>query len=547
MAAAVPALVLADPVEAARATSPKDGARTYVQARAAALSGDHGRSARLLAELAQAQPDDAAITRRALSEAIGAGDMRLALRLVRRLPSDRLGIDARLLLAAEDLRRRRPGDAVQRLSAEDEEGNLGFLAPILAAWHAADRGDATAALAEFERMPESSLSRSYGPEHQALILIKLRRTAEADPIARRSVAVAGPRGHRLRLAFADAFLAAGDGQRALGILEGMGPEGWAAQQRIREGRPTGVAIDGSADAFSELLLGLAVDLSRMNSGALPIGFAQIARHAAPNNAAAAVLLGVLLDRRGRSDDALAVLRTVPAASALSPQARDAESRALVEGKRFDQALAHARMWSARSDATSSDWARLGDVLHQAKRHDEAAEAYGRAIQLSGRPQAREMWPLYLLRASALERGSRWPEARSVLESAMRIAPEEPLILNFLGYAKLERGEDIDAAEALIVKAVALAPDDASIIDSLGWAQFKQGRVDEAIETLQRAAAKDPEQAEIHEHLGDALYTTGRKFEARFAWQAALLTAEEDVARRIRAKIEWGLTPATAAP
>ena len=58
----------------------------------------------------------------------------------------------------------------------------------------------------------------------------------------------------------------------------------------------------------------------------------------------------------------------------------------------------------------------------------------------------------------------------------RLAPDQPLLLNFLGYAKLERGEDIDAAEAMIRKASELAPDDASITDSLGWAQFKRGKI-----------------------------------------------------------------------
>ena len=135
----------------------------------------------------------------------------------------------------------------------------------------------------------------------------------------------------------------------------------------------------------------------------------------------------------------------------------------------------------------------------------------------------------------------WPDA------APALAPEQPLILNFLGYAKLERGEDLDAAEAMIRKASALAPDDASITDSLGWALYKRGRFNDAIETLQRAAAKDPDQAEIHEHLGDALYATGRRYEARFAWNAALISAEDDVAARIRLKIASGLTPATAAP
>ena len=122
-----------------------------------------------------------------------------------------------------------------------------------------------------------------------------------------------------------------------------------------------------------------------------------------------------------------------------------------------------------------------------------------------------------------------------------------MLLNFLGYAKLERGEDLDTAEAMIRKASSLAPDDASITNSLGWAVYKRGRTKEAIEILTRAAKGDPTQAEIHEHLGDALYKAGNKFEARYAWSAALVTAEDEVAARLKVKLDTGLTPATAAP
>ena len=96
----------------------------------------------------------------------------------------------------------------------------------------------------------------------------------------------------------------------------------------------------------------------------------------------------------------------------------------------------------------------------------------------------------------------------------------------MGYAQLEHGENVDAAEAMIRKASELAPDDGSITDSLGWALFKRGKVDDAISTLQQAAEKDPDQAEIQEHLGDALFKSGRHYEARFAWSAALVTAED---------------------
>jgi Flp pilus assembly protein TadD len=106
---------------------------------------------------------------------------------------------------------------------------------------------------------------------------------------------------------------------------------------------------------------------------------------------------------------------------------------------------------------------------------------------------------------------------------------------------------MDASEAMIRKASELAPDDASITDSLGWAQFKRGKLAEAIDTLQKAAEKDPDQAEIQEHLGDALYKSGRRYEARFAWQAALVTAEDKVEARVKQKLTSGLTPANAAP
>ncbi len=217
-------------------------------------------------------------------------------------------------------------------------------------------------------------------------------------------------------------------------------------------------------------------------------------------------------------------------------------------KRLNEAYALASSAAAAPGASVGDLSRLGDVFQAMKRPSQAADAYGRAIAFArGQGVRTELWPMLLLEASALEEAKRWPEAKQALEQGLAIAPDQPLLLNFLGYAKLERGEDIDAAEAMIRKASELAPDDASITDSLGWAQFKRGKVGEAIATLQKAAEKDPDQAEIQEHLGDALYKSGRRYEARFAWNAAMITAEDEVADRVKAKLASGLSPANAAP
>jgi tetratricopeptide (TPR) repeat protein len=540
--------LLGTPAAAARKAPSENLARTYVQARAAALSGEHQRSAALLATLAEADPSDTSLMRKAVSEAIGAGDMRLAMRLAQRLPQAELPVDARLLLVADELRRGRDDRALQLLPGGKDEGNLQFLAPLIRAWDSAERRDLNSALTILEQVPVNSLLGGYRDENRALILLHFRRTADAEPFARRAIGNAAGRESRLRLALADAFMSAGDRPRAMAMIDGLGTEGGSARMRVMAGRLTGQTINTAAEAYSELLLGLAVDLNRMENRTLPVGMAQVARYADPHNSAASVLLGLLLDANDRSAEALAVLASIPPQDALASQARDAASRILTDEKRYGEALAMAQSAVVPQDRGVGDWARLGDVYESMKRHDAAADAYGHAVALAAQQNYKsDIWPLHLLRATALEAAGRWPEAKQSLGAAMAVAPEQALLLNFLGYAKLEHGEDLDAAEAMIRKASALAPNDASITDSLGWALYKRGRLPDAIETLQRAAAADPQQSEIHEHLGDVLYRVGRRYEARFAWSAALITAEDDVAGRIKAKIETGLTPATAAP
>ena len=519
-----------------------------MQARAAAFVGDHARSAALLADLSASRPDDADLARKALTEAIGAGRIDLALKLAHSVPGARLTNEARLLLVGEEVKRKRYDQAQAWLAFKGDTGDLTFLSPLITAWAAAERGEADRALRTIEEIPQNSLLGPLKAEQAALLHLKFRRTADAEPFARRAIGSSGARETRLRLALADGFLAAGDKPRALIMLDGMGVDGPEARRRAEAGRQSGQIIDTPAKALSEALTAFSADLARMQRGTPPIGLVQVARYVDPQNSSTALLLALLLDGQGRSDEALSVLGTVSPRDALISQARDIQARTLVDEKRFNEAYALAAGAVRSGQPGVADLSRFGEVLQAMKRHPEAADAYGRAIALAtSQGLKNELWTLLLLRASSLEEAGRWPEARQNLQQALAIAPEQPLLLNFLGYGQLERGEQLDAAEALIRKASELAPEDASITDSLGWAQYKRGKLAEAVVTLQRAAEKDPDQAEIHEHLGDALYKSGRKFEARFAWNAALVTAEEDIAARVKAKLDAGLTPANAAP
>jgi Flp pilus assembly protein TadD len=286
----------------------------------------------------------------------------------------------------------------------------------------------------------------------------------------------------------------------------------------------------------------------MQRAAAPIGLVQVARYLNPQDRATTALLALLLSGQDRTAEALALLRSVPADDPLISELRDVQTRILTDAKRYGEAYQVAASAAAAPGADMSDYSRLGDVLHAMKRNDAAADAYGRAIALGQAQHLQgDLWSLLLLRASALEDAGRWPDAKAALQQALALQPDQPTLLNFMGYAQLEHHENLDSAEAMIRKASELAPDDGSITDSLGWAQYKRGKVDEAIATLQKAAEKDPEQAEIQEHLGDALYKSGRRYEARYAWSAALVTAEDDIAARVKAKLASGLNPANAAP
>ena len=527
---------------APQSLAPQDKLSAYIDARAAEMEGDEARSARIYAAMSAADPSDQQVARRAIAAAIQSGQADLAISLTRRLKPSDLPVDARLLLAADALRRGKSGDAITELERGATSTEVELFAPLLRAWDQTARGktDGVAALAA---LTANSPLRAVADEQRAAMLFALRKPDEALPIALKVVSRNGGRNARLRLAYADSLARLGRREAARAMLDGDDQALVAGRALLSAGRPLGAAIATPAAGFAGLLVALTIDLSRDDNKSLPISLTQVARHADPGSTEATLLLALLLDGDQRDDDALAVLATIPAADPLAGDALDLETRLLSDAGQYDAALKRAHAATASPDAGAADYGRLGAIHADMERHADAAATYAEAIRRSGT----NSWTMRLLRAASLEQIDRWPEARTELETAMQAEPDNAILLNFLGYGKLERGEDLDAAEAMIRQASALKPDDASITDSLGWAMYKRGRLPEAVTTLTRAAVGDPGQAEIHEHLGDALFASGRRIEARFSWSAALLTADDKDKARLQAKLDAGLTAATSAP
>ena len=537
------ALVLAAATPVAAAAVPLS---TYVEARAAEMNGDESRSAQLFAMMAEADPADRTIARKAISTAIQSGQAELAISLAKRIPPNELPIDARLMLAADQLRRGKNKEAVAALEKGATSTEVDLFAPLVKAWERTARGKKDG-IELLSQMSTASLLAPIANEQKAAMLFALGKPDEALPIAQRVLVQSAGRNTRLRLGYADSLLRLKRPDDAMAMLQGDDEALVAARTRVAAGKSLGMAIETPSEGYAEMLLALAIDLGREDNKALPIALTQVAPHANPANSEGTILLALLYDGDDRPDDALALLDSVRPDDLLVGEALDIETRVLGDKADYARALVRAEAATKASGAGPQDFSRLANVLGDMNRHADAAAAYDEAIKRTARGGNADLWTLHLLRAASLEQADRWTEAKAELETALKLDPDNALLLNFLGYGKLERGEDLDLAEAMIRKASEIRPDDASITDSLGWALFKRGRVDEAIETLTRAAAGDPAQSEIHEHLGDALYAAGRRIEARFSWQAALITAEDQAKSRLEGKMELGLSTANAAP
>ena len=521
----------------------------YVRARAADSSGAAEQAARNYGVALALAPGNDVLAARALSQAIAAGDRALALQAARVLDTaGKLAPDGRLLLVGEAFRTRQWKEAGRQIERLEQDEVFSFMTPLLRAWLAqgSGKGKPLTLLAESKG---NALASTYALEHHPLLLIAGGKPKEGAAELAPLIEEDSIRSQRLRIAAAAMLARKGGRQDALAILKGDSEALVEARRRVEAGKRLGGEIVTPAAGMAELLGRMALDLNGQEVPQLALSFARLATFLAPENAESWLIAADLLSGQGRHEAALAALARVPRDDVFAGTAADRRMTVLVEGNRTTEALAEARQAVADRPAEIDNWTRLGDILNESKSHKEAAAAYGKALDLvkAGAVTRNPLWALWLLRGSALTQAGDWAAGKAALEEARRLAPDQPVVLNFLGYSQLERRENLAEAEKLIGEANRLQPGDAAITDSLGWAHYVRGDVAKAIELLERAAQGQPTDAAIAEHLGDAYYSAGRRFEARYAWRAALHHAEGPAAERLRTKIDTGLRPDLAAP
>lgn len=295
-----------------------------------------------------------------------------------------------------------------------------------------------------------------------------------------------------------------------------------------------------AIGVSRLLAHLASDLALGDPSPLSIALTQASLRADPSYDRARLLLADALARSTLVDRALVVLDQIGPKSPFAIAAAAKRIDILANADRDGEALAAAKNRVDQPGAGAADWQRYADLLVTTGNATEAASYYRRIIDADSK--AGGTWGAWLQYGGALDQAGRWPEARDALEKAVARGPAQPLALNYLGFAQVEHGDDIPASIRLLERASSLDPKNASITDSLGWAYHLSGDTARALPLLERAAEGEPTNAEIGDHLGDAYWSVGRHYEARYAWRAALLTADASETARITAKVANGLPP-----
>jgi tetratricopeptide (TPR) repeat protein len=548
LVAALSIAAVASPAHAVRRDQASPIAE-YVRARAADAAGMPELAAVRYSAVLAVSPDDEVTASRAYRQAILAGDRALALKSARLL--EQKGVlppDARLLILSDAVIRKDWKAAKLLVDRIDEDDVFAFMAPAIGAWLAVGAGDSNP-LAKLDKRRGGTLGAAYAGDQRALVLISIGKPQEALAAIRAQGLRGDGSSERLRVQAAASLLKLGRRADAEAMLAGDDPLLVSARERIAAGKELGGAVTTPAEGIAALLARVAVDVNRERVTPLALALARIATFLAPQQVEYRLVTAELLGGVGQYDAALAAIGEIANDSPLAQAARSARVGLLARKGEKDAALGEALAATKGSDASAGDWARVGDLYVELRRQLEAAAAFGRAIALAEADKRLQdqLWTLWLQRGGALEQAGDWKAGKAALEKALALAPEQPAVLNYLGYAQLERRQNLPEAEKLIAKASQLRPDDPAITDSLGWVYYLRGDVPKAIATLERAVAGEPSEPTINEHLGDAYWTAGRRYEARYAWQAALVYADKEDASRISRKLDTGLTPEVAAP
>ena len=543
--AAAPASARSPAREAAEIETGDTLTGNYLAAIMAGASSDTAAASTYFREVLRRDPRNGEVAGRAFVAALSNGDMeesfRIAEQLIKRESSNGL---ARLALAVRAIKVGQFATARSHLSRGKMAQNNDVTGTLLNAWTWVGSGNNAKAMEAVGSLNNQALV-LFRDFHGALISDVTGKPEEAQ---KRMLAAYEADKNTLRLveSYASIIGRQGDRDKALAAFKAFDallprhPLVQAAMKNIADGKPIPRPVSDAVEGAAEVLYGLGSANPRRGQELVPMIYLRLAIYLRPDSPLAIVSLADIYDRLKQYERAIDVYDLMPVTSPLRPNADLQIGLTLETLERKDEAQKHLEAILKDRPTDPEALLALGNLHRSRKEFKQAADYYSKVLEISPKDD-RGNWSTYYYRGVTNERMKNWPGAEADFKKALELFPDQPSVLNYLGYSWVDRGENLDEAFRMLRKAVELRPTDGYIVDSLGWAFYRLGKYEEALRELERAVELRPSDPTINDHLGDVYWKVGRTLEAGFQWNHARdLKPEDEDLPRILKKIELGL-------
>lgn len=445
------------------------------------------------------------------------------------------------------------GDKYDELLARDPQTKgIGPLVDgLVIGWAHMGAGSVAQALEQFEKVAEENGLRSFALYHKALALASVgdfegAEAIFADEDSGLSAMSRGAATARVQILSqlernddALAFLTDVFGERLDPGLQDMADRLSAGEQLSFD------QVTSPHDGIAEVFYTIGQALTGETADNYALVYVRVATYLRPDHVEALLLSAQLLDSLGQYELAVATYKKIPKSSPEYHAAEMGRAEALRRAAKPDAAIEVLEQLAQDQPTLAPVYSALGDLQRQQENYPAAVAAYDKALEYSDEG-ANARWFLLYARGISHERLKHWDQAEADFRAALDINPEQPQVLNYLGYSLVERREKLDEALDMIERAVAALPDSGYIVDSLGWVLYRLGRYEEAVGHMETAVELMPVDPVVNDHLGDVYWAVGRYREAEFQWKRALSfidpedTDGEADPERIRRKLEIGL-------
>jgi tetratricopeptide (TPR) repeat protein len=529
----------------------------YLAGRQANILRDSASAAAYYRAALKADPRNSDLLELAFYSVLAEGDIEEAVRLADRLlAADKNNRNARLVLGARAIKQKQYGVAKTQLTEAARGAITDLIATLMNAWAQYGGGDVKGAIATIDRLNGPEWYNIFKSLHAGQILDAAGQRKEAG---KRFEQAYKQDSNALRVVQAyGAWLSRnGTKEEAQKVFQDFDkvlpnhPMITAAIAEINRGEKLPPLVDtpaaGAADALYNLGSALTrreEELSLANRG---LAYLQLSLYLNPSQTLAVLSLADLYEAMKKPEMAVSAYSRLPADSPLRRGAEIQTAINLDALDRTDEAKKILQKLIENKNDNRDALLALANIQRERKQYAECADTYGRAIGTVAKPE-RQHWAMFFSRGICFERSKQWDKAETDLKKALELYPDQPQVLNYLGYSWIDQGLNLDEGMRMIKRSVEQRPDDGYIVDSLGWAYYRLGNFEEAVKNLDRAVELKPTDPTINDHLGDAYWKVGRTLEARFQWAHARdLKPEPDELKKIEEKIKTGLadTPSAA--